>query len=164
MTLLPYAKHLIDISLGQQTYRCYIEFVTAPPGAWAPAMYMTDEDRSRWILDPHKAFSEEVEWRAVCEPHFGSSGLMEHSTELVNGLPQVVRKILLDEKKSAALAELAFSNILRPLNHRPDTISCRSARGIHQGTRSRRGLGRSESGSCLNDPAADMKLRASAAT
>lgn len=45
------AKHLIDIALGSQTCRCYIEFVTPPPGAQSPAMYMTDENRSHWVLN-----------------------------------------------------------------------------------------------------------------
>jgi hypothetical protein len=43
-------RNLIDISVGPQTYRCYMEFVEAPPGALSAAMYMTDEDRSPWIL------------------------------------------------------------------------------------------------------------------
>jgi hypothetical protein len=50
VTILTDARHLIDISLGPQTYRCYIEFVTAPPEARSAAMYMTDEDRSPWVL------------------------------------------------------------------------------------------------------------------
>jgi hypothetical protein len=45
------------------------------------------------------------------EPHIGNSDLMEHSTEPVNGVPQIVRKISLDKEKSAGLAELEFSSI-----------------------------------------------------
>jgi hypothetical protein len=44
------SKHVIEIAAGPQTYRCYIEFVTPPVGALCAAMYMTDEDRSPWIL------------------------------------------------------------------------------------------------------------------
>ncbi len=43
-------RSLIDISVGPQTYRCYVEFVTPPPGAMCAPMYMTDEDRSPWLL------------------------------------------------------------------------------------------------------------------
>ncbi|MDB6009990.1 MAG: hypothetical protein JWL65_2240 [Gammaproteobacteria bacterium] len=50
VSILSDSKHIIDISVSRQNYRCYIEFVTAPPGALSAAMYMTDEDRSSWIL------------------------------------------------------------------------------------------------------------------
>jgi hypothetical protein len=50
VTIATDAKHLIGISLGPQTYRCYIEFVTPPPQPLSAAMFMTDEDRSPWIL------------------------------------------------------------------------------------------------------------------
>jgi hypothetical protein len=50
VSILADSRHLIEISVGPQTYRCYIEFVTPPPGALSAAMYLTDEDRSRWIL------------------------------------------------------------------------------------------------------------------
>lgn len=49
--ILADARHVIEISVGPQTYRCYIEFVTPPAGALSAAMYMTDEDRSPWILE-----------------------------------------------------------------------------------------------------------------
>jgi hypothetical protein len=45
------SRNLIDISVGPQTYRCYVEFVTPPPGALSAAMYLTDEDRSPWLLE-----------------------------------------------------------------------------------------------------------------
>ena len=48
--ILADSKHLIEISVGPWSYRCYIEFVTPPPGALSAAMYLTDEDRSPWIL------------------------------------------------------------------------------------------------------------------
>jgi hypothetical protein len=44
--IVPESRNLIEISVGPQTYRCYIEFVTPPPGALSAAMYLTDEDRS----------------------------------------------------------------------------------------------------------------------
>ena len=49
--ILTDSKNLIEISVESQTYRCYVEFVTPPPGALSAAMYLTDEDRSPWILE-----------------------------------------------------------------------------------------------------------------
>jgi len=48
--IMPDSKNVIEITVSPQTFRCYIEFVTPPPGALSAAMYMTDEDRSPWIL------------------------------------------------------------------------------------------------------------------
>lgn len=52
-------RNLIEISIGPQTYRCFTEFVTAPPGALSMAMYNTNEDRSPWIL----ADAATLKWR-----------------------------------------------------------------------------------------------------
>ena len=54
-TILTDTGHLIEISAGPQTYRCYVQFVAPPPGALSAAMYLTDEDRSPWILDLQEA-------------------------------------------------------------------------------------------------------------
>lgn len=43
-------RTLLEILIGPQTYRCYIEFVQEPPGALSPALYMTDEVHSPWVL------------------------------------------------------------------------------------------------------------------
>jgi hypothetical protein len=50
VAILTDSRNVIEISVGPQTYRIYVEFVTPPPGALSAAMYMTDEDHSPWIL------------------------------------------------------------------------------------------------------------------
>ena len=59
----------------------------------------------------HEAFQEEREWRALYIPKFQTSPLMESSTEVVSGVPQLVYKIPLDAKVSPALAALDLSQI-----------------------------------------------------
>lgn len=56
----------------------------------------------------HEGFREEREWRAIYLPLLHPSPLMESSTEVVNGVPQLVYKIPLDESVSSALADLDF--------------------------------------------------------
>ena len=46
----------------------------------------------------HEGFREEREWRAIYSPKRWPSEIMEHSTEVVAGVPQVVYKIPLDVK------------------------------------------------------------------
>jgi hypothetical protein len=54
----------------------------------------------------HEGFAEEREWRAIYSPRRLSSPLMESSTELIGGVPQIVHKIPLDVTVSPVLAEL----------------------------------------------------------
>jgi len=48
----------------------------------------------------HEGFREEREWRAIYAPKFWPSTLMESSTEIISGIPQIVYKIPLDAKVS----------------------------------------------------------------
>jgi hypothetical protein len=57
----------------------------------------------------HEGFGEEREWRAIYSPNRLPSHLMETSTEVVAGVPQVVCKIPLDANVSPVLAELDFA-------------------------------------------------------
>jgi len=52
----------------------------------------------------HEGFREEREWRAIYSPKLKSSSLMEASTEVIAGVPQVVCKVPLDVTVSDALA------------------------------------------------------------
>jgi hypothetical protein len=54
----------------------------------------------------HEGFHEEREWRAIYSPKRLPSQLIEHSPEVVGGIPQIVYKIPLDGAVSPALAEL----------------------------------------------------------
>ena len=54
----------------------------------------------------HEGFCEEREWRAIYLPLLHPSPLMDSSTEVVNGVPQLVYKIPLDESVSPALSDL----------------------------------------------------------
>jgi hypothetical protein len=54
----------------------------------------------------HEGFAEEREWRAIYSPLRSPSTLVESSTTVVNGVPQIVHKIPLDATVSPVLAEL----------------------------------------------------------
>lgn len=58
----------------------------------------------------HGGFHEEREWRAVYSPNRGASTLIESSTEVVGGVPQIVHKIPLDASKSQTLSELDLAS------------------------------------------------------
>ena len=60
----------------------------------------------------HEGFREEREWRVIYSPNRLSSPLMEHSTEVIGGVPQIVYKLPLDENISNAIADLDFSRVL----------------------------------------------------
>lgn len=76
---------------------------------------------SRWelrTLTKHEGFHEEREWRAIYAPTLGAyapalgpSPLMESSTEVVSGVPQVVYKVPLDASVSDQIADLDFTQI-----------------------------------------------------
>jgi hypothetical protein len=59
----------------------------------------------------HQGFHEEREWRAIYAPMLGPSPLMESSTEVVGGVPQVVYKVPLDGSVSNQIADLDFTQI-----------------------------------------------------
>jgi hypothetical protein len=59
----------------------------------------------------HEGFHEEREWRAIYAPNRWSSPLMESSTEVVSGVPQVVYKVPLDASVSNQIADLNFTQI-----------------------------------------------------
>lgn len=59
----------------------------------------------------HEGFHEEREWRAIYAPKRWPSTLMESSTEVIAGVPQVVYKIPLDPTVSGHLADLDFSKM-----------------------------------------------------
>ena len=59
----------------------------------------------------HEGFHEEKEWRAIYAPKRWPSPLMESSTEVVSGVPQVVFKVPLDASVSDQIADLDFTKI-----------------------------------------------------
>ncbi len=59
----------------------------------------------------HEGFHEEREWRAIYSPNRSPSPLMETSTEIVEGVPQIVHKVPLDATVSQVLSELDFASM-----------------------------------------------------
>lgn len=59
----------------------------------------------------HEGFREEREWRAIYHPKFRASPLMESSTEVIGGVPQIIYKLPLDGTVDPALAQLDFSHL-----------------------------------------------------
>lgn len=59
----------------------------------------------------HEGFQEEREWRAIYTPKRWSSRLMESSTEVVFGVPQVVYKVPLDGSLSPLIADIDFAQV-----------------------------------------------------
>ena len=59
----------------------------------------------------HEGFKEEREWRAVYSPGRASSPLIELSTEVIGGIPQIIHKIPLDATVSADIAALDIAAI-----------------------------------------------------
>jgi hypothetical protein len=59
----------------------------------------------------HEGFHEEREWRAIYTPKRWSSTLMESSTEVVAGVPQIVYKLPLDASASPLIADLDFAQV-----------------------------------------------------
>jgi hypothetical protein len=60
----------------------------------------------------HEGFREEKEWRAVYAPNRWPAPLMESSTEVIGGVPQVIYKIPLDGTVSESVADLDLSRIV----------------------------------------------------
>ena len=59
----------------------------------------------------HEGFSEEREWRVVYSPKRTQSPLIESSTEVIGGVPQLVYKLPLEKSSSYATSDLDFTNI-----------------------------------------------------
>lgn len=59
----------------------------------------------------HEGFHEEREWRVIYAPQLRPSPLMEHSTEIIGGVPQIVYKLPLDVQVSDTLADLDISSL-----------------------------------------------------
>jgi len=59
----------------------------------------------------HEGFHEEREWRAIYSPKIRPSNLIECSTEVIAGIPQLVYKMPLDETVAPALADVDTSRI-----------------------------------------------------
>ena len=59
----------------------------------------------------HEGFHEEREWRAIYTPKHWSSSIMESSTEVVAGVPQIIHKLPFDGTASPLIADLDFAQI-----------------------------------------------------
>jgi hypothetical protein len=59
----------------------------------------------------HEGFHEELEWRAIYTPKRWPSPMMESSTEVVAGVPQIVYKVPLDASVSPLIADLDFARV-----------------------------------------------------
>jgi hypothetical protein len=59
----------------------------------------------------HEGFHEEREWRAIYTPKSWASPLMESSTEVVAGVPQIIYKAPLDASASPQIADLDFVRV-----------------------------------------------------
>lgn len=71
----------------------------------------------------HEGFHEEREWRVIYAPSRSSSPLMEFSTQIIGGIPQIVYKLPLDMTVSEALAELDVSHLFDRLIIGPSAYS-----------------------------------------
>lgn len=63
----------------------------------------------------HEGFKEEREWRAIYSPKIFKSSLIDEVTKVVNGVPQQIHEIPLDESKSPELAGLELARIFDQL-------------------------------------------------
>lgn len=59
----------------------------------------------------HEGFHEEREWRVIYAPKRSPSPLMESSTEVIGGIPQIIYKLPLDNTASKTFADLDLSRI-----------------------------------------------------
>jgi hypothetical protein len=101
----------------------HAEFLGVISNIRANAEFLRSVDRAMvatWVANmllagvtclKHEGFHEEREWRGIYGPEQNPSTLMEHSTEIIAGVPQPVYKVPLDETVSPALADLEFSKI-----------------------------------------------------
>jgi hypothetical protein len=59
----------------------------------------------------HEGFREELEWRAIYTPNQYFSPLMESSTRVIGGVPQIVHEIPLDGAAYPQIADLDFARL-----------------------------------------------------
>lgn len=59
----------------------------------------------------HEGFVEEREWRAIYTPKRWFSPIIESSTEVVAGVPQIIYKVPLDGAASPLIADLDFTRV-----------------------------------------------------
>jgi hypothetical protein len=59
----------------------------------------------------HEGFREEREWRAIYAPNRNASELLKSSPKVINGVPQIVYELPLDERESPQLGGLEFSRV-----------------------------------------------------
>jgi hypothetical protein len=59
----------------------------------------------------HEGFREEREWRGIYSPHRTPSDHMKRVTKVVNGIPQIVYELPLDERLAPELSGLEFSRV-----------------------------------------------------
>jgi hypothetical protein len=71
----------------------------------------------------HEGFHEEREWRVIYAPNRLASPLMEPSTEVIGGIPQIVYRLLLDKEKSPNLAGLDLASMFDRLIIGPSQFS-----------------------------------------
>jgi hypothetical protein len=60
----------------------------------------------------HEGFHEEREWRAIYTPQRSPSSLIESSTQVIGGVPQIIHHLPLDKAKTENLAPLDLTNML----------------------------------------------------
>jgi hypothetical protein len=58
------------------------------------------------VCSKHEGFIEEREWRVIHAPRRTPSAILEHSVEVVGGIPQIVYKIPLENNAGAAITGL----------------------------------------------------------
>ncbi len=71
----------------------------------------------------HDGFHEECEWRVVYSPNRNASPLVESSTEIIGGVPQIIYKLPLDKSVSDTIADLDIAQILDRLIIGPSPYS-----------------------------------------
>lgn len=76
----------------------------------------------------HSGFHEECEWRVIYAPNRLPSPLIESSTEVIAGIPQLIYKLPLDGSVADTLAELDLSRICDRLIIGPSPILGRCIR------------------------------------
>jgi hypothetical protein len=60
----------------------------------------------------HAGFHEEKEWRIVYSPGFAASALIETSTEVMGGIPQIVHSVPFDVRKLGGMGGLDLSALI----------------------------------------------------
>lgn len=65
----------------------------------------------RYRMPEARSFHEEREWRAVYTPKRLSSPIIESSTEIIAGVPQIVYKVPLDASASPRIADIDFAQV-----------------------------------------------------